>query len=137
MRISDWSSDVCSSDLRDPLGVVTPAVQAAVVDRLAHLEHAGGGHPGLVIARLIVTGGRRFNQPQPLPQPGGYRLAVVYQIGIADPPELDRKSVVYGKSVSVRVDLGGRRIINKKNDKLYYRDLRTTKLKKQYITQIE
>src|SRR3546814_17346531 len=27
----------------------------------------------------------------------------------------DRKSVVEGKSVSVRVDLGGRRIINKKN----------------------
>src|SRR3546814_18277003 len=27
----------------------------------------------------------------------------------------DRKSVVSGKSVSVRVDLGGRRIINKKN----------------------
>src|SRR3546814_17850875 len=98
MRISDWSSDVCSSDLRDPLGVVTPAVQAAVVDRLAHLEHAGGGHPGLVIARLIVTGGRRFNQPQPLPQPGGYRLAVVYQIGIADPPELiGRQAVGQGR----------------------------------------
>src|SRR3546814_15949549 len=28
---------------------------------------------------------------------------------------LDRKSVVYGKSVSVRVDLGGRRIFKKKN----------------------
>src|SRR3546814_11169412 len=29
----------------------------------------------------------------------------------------DRKSVVLGTSVSVRVDLGGRRIFNKKNDK--------------------
>src|SRR3546814_16967239 len=29
---------------------------------------------------------------------------------------LDRKSVVEGKSVSVRVDLGGRRIIKKKNN---------------------
>src|SRR3546814_11767274 len=29
---------------------------------------------------------------------------------------LDRKSVVQGKSVSVRVDLGGRRIIKKKNN---------------------
>src|SRR3546814_13179220 len=29
--------------------------------------------------------------------------------------EVDRKSVVLGKSVSVRVDLGGRRIIKKKN----------------------
>src|SRR3546814_15843352 len=30
---------------------------------------------------------------------------------------LDRKNVVSGKSVSVRVDLGGRRIINKKKKK--------------------
>src|SRR3546814_18653915 len=29
--------------------------------------------------------------------------------------EIDRKSVVEGKSVSVRVDLGGRRIFKKKN----------------------
>src|SRR3546814_12077161 len=41
---------------------------------------------------------------------------------VADrPPELpallDRKSVVEGKRVSVRVDLGGRRIIKKKNYK--------------------
>src|SRR3546814_11917656 len=32
--------------------------------------------------------------------------------------ELDRKSVVEGKSVSVRVDLGGRRIINKTSHSL-------------------
>src|SRR3546814_11646973 len=31
------------------------------------------------------------------------------------PADLDRKSVVSGKSVSVRVDLGGRRILKKKN----------------------
>src|SRR3546814_10993408 len=31
------------------------------------------------------------------------------------PPQQDRKSVVSGKSVSVRVSIGGRRIINKKN----------------------
>src|SRR3546814_13382730 len=31
----------------------------------------------------------------------------------------DRKSVVQGKSVSVRVDLGGRRIIKKKKKHLY------------------
>src|SRR3546814_11399450 len=29
------------------------------------------------------------------------------------PAQIDRKSVVYGKCVSVRVDLGGRRIIKK------------------------
>src|SRR3546814_18164623 len=32
----------------------------------------------------------------------------------SEPPSIDRKSVVLGKSVSVRVDLGGRRIIKKK-----------------------
>src|SRR3546814_14344485 len=31
----------------------------------------------------------------------------------------DRKSVVEGKSVSVRVDLGGRRILKKKKEKIY------------------
>src|SRR3546814_11965696 len=31
--------------------------------------------------------------------------------------QLDRKSVVSGKSVSVRVDLGGRRIMKTKNEK--------------------
>src|SRR3546814_20575976 len=34
-----------------------------------------------------------------------------------DPARPDRKSVVSGKSVSVRVDLGGRRIIKKKTNK--------------------
>src|SRR3546814_13107405 len=33
----------------------------------------------------------------------------------------DRKSVVSGKSVSVRVDLGGRRIIKKKNNNYVHR----------------
>src|SRR3546814_21039154 len=37
----------------------------------------------------------------------------------------DRKSVVWGKSVSVRVDLGGRRIINKKKS-AYAKTLHTT-----------
>src|SRR3546814_20700518 len=36
--------------------------------------------------------------------------------GRHDPRALDRKSVVSGKSVSVRVDLGGRRNIKKKNN---------------------
>src|SRR3546814_1072976 len=37
------------------------------------------------------------------------------KFGPGDHTKLDRKSVVSGKSVSVRVDLGGRRIIKKKN----------------------
>src|SRR3546814_14425389 len=84
MRISDWSSDVCSSDLP-----CSPPCAARAVCRKppeARRERncrASGGRK---------TRGRRVDR-------GG---------------DGDRKSVVSGKSVSVRVDLGGRRIINKK-----------------------
>src|SRR3546814_15262968 len=71
MRISDWSSDVCSSDL-GPLG----------------LRVVGQG--GVLVARARVD--RR---------------------GDAGADDCDRKRVVSGKSVSVRVDLGGRRLIKK------------------------
>src|SRR3546814_13227750 len=72
MRISDWSSDVCSSDL------------------------------------------------VPLPVPGrifdGFFALRRWQAGRArDRRSPDRKNVVKGKSVSVCVDLGGRRFTKKKN----------------------
>src|SRR3546814_14094993 len=45
--------------------------------------------------------------------------------------DIDRKSVVKGKSVSVRGDLGGRRIIKKKNTKIEtYREDKMTKKNK-------
>src|SRR3546814_13345613 len=44
----------------------------------------------------------------------GAHLAVVTLLRLRDRHGVDRKSVVSGKSVSVRVDLGGRRIIKKK-----------------------
>src|SRR3546814_20307347 len=77
MRMSDWSSDVCSSDL-------------------AHLLDIGRRRPR---PRPAVV---------PRPHPGA-RLDHLAAIG-------DRKSVVSGTSVSVRVDLGGRRIINNKRN---------------------
>src|SRR3546814_11268276 len=46
------------------------------------------------------------------PQLGDVRLTGA---GLAESGLLDRKSVVWGKSVSVCVDLGGRRYIQKKN----------------------
>src|SRR3546814_15883685 len=78
MRISDWSSDVCSSDLG----------QQGIVDGSAHFRRQGVERLGPVepdAADAIFDEGQN----------------------------LDRKSVVSGKSVSVRVDLGGRRIIKK------------------------
>src|SRR3546814_18663916 len=106
MRISDWSSDVCSSDLVAGFDVggnlrvdLVGAQERPVHDR----HHAGGGavHRAAGVQLLEVAGGepRRLGERA---RGGG-----------------DRKSVVSGKSVSVRVDLGGSRIIKKKNNKNY------------------
>src|SRR3546814_4122476 len=83
MRISDWSSDVCSSDL----GPEFPEREQQPV-------------------------GEVFGQPA---QPRERRVDPALEREEARQPRGDRKRVVSGKSVSVRVDLGGRRIIKKKN----------------------
>src|SRR3546814_20156266 len=85
MRISDSSSDVCSSDLDVDAG--ERATQKG--DLVAHVLHGVAGCLDDADAQLIGDLQQR-------------------------PGQGDRKSVVSGKSVSVRVDLGGRRIINKK-----------------------
>src|SRR3546814_10936636 len=90
MRISDWSSDVCSSDLAHAAG---------------HRAHASV-LPGRRAAPVLAA--RRRGRTAAHLRGGPLRGRV------AAPPG-DRKSVVEGKSVSVRVDLGGRRIIKKKN----------------------
>src|SRR3546814_13742262 len=114
MRISDWSSDVCSSDLIDDVPDAYRAAGAAVV------------------GAAMIEAVRR-----PRRKEGADGVADIGEVplgrGIADadgrtarierladdrrddrPLALDRKSVVSGKSVSIRVDLGGRRIIKKK-----------------------
>src|SRR3546814_12426474 len=93
MRISDWSSDVCSSDLRAPSSHPGPAGRF-------HLLRGNG-----------ATRGRQSCHHGPLPC-----RALLGRTRPCPPARtVDRKSVVEGKSVSVRVDLGGRRIIKKKN----------------------
>src|SRR3546814_5350068 len=87
MRISDCSSDVCSSDLAptsDRSGTVLLRFERGVATVLLDVGVATDER----VTGLRVTG-----------------------VAVADE---DRKSVVSGKSVSVRVDLGGRRIIKKK-----------------------
>src|SRR3546814_18094386 len=94
MRISDWSSDVCSSDLNliDPEPAhIDPDVGEA------EERHDREGHPG--VQRMFEPVQRR------IPAVGRARRAL----------GRDRKSVVSGKSVSVRVDIGGRRMIKKQN----------------------
>src|SRR3546814_14919384 len=107
MRISDWSSDVCSSDL----DVVRPTSVAS-----------GRG--------IDVTVWETFPLPTddlPVPTkiewfcfPNGIRVISAP----TRPEQRDRKSVVSGKSVSVRVDPGGRRIIKKKKQIQYKQDMR-------------
>src|SRR3546814_17271635 len=101
MRISDWSSDVCSSDL---IGFAWSTL----------LSRTAG------ISNLLVAVGL-LDQPVALvPNFAAVLTGMVYQalpytILVLYPA--DRKSVVSGKSVSVRVDLGGRRILKKQKRK--------------------
>src|SRR3546814_14354935 len=103
MRISDWSSDVCSSDLLRELLV------AELEQRLRLLLLACDPRlaPALLVAEAqhLLGGVEQFGEQLPLP--------AVPHAGAdrADIDDGDRKSVVEGKSVSVRVDPGGRRII--------------------------
>src|SRR3546814_19120521 len=122
MRISDWSSDVCSSDL------------ATVQDIVA--TDTGGQQAG-----QIFDGDRRFpvvvrlpedlrtdldrlgNLPVPLASGASVPLSELAEISLAAAPNQisrengkrrDRKNVVEGRCVSVRVDLGGTRLLKKK-----------------------
>src|SRR3546814_19551931 len=94
MRISDWSSDVCSSDL------------TYCMKKFAH---------------LLEERGVPWDRNDPLQsRVGKYVKALEAEREIREITRriiksADRKSVVEGKSVSVGVDLGGHRIIKKKN----------------------
>src|SRR3546814_15032658 len=91
MRISDWSSDVCSSDLHNFFVGSRPALRD-LGDRCCAVS-LEPGVPHEPRVRSLTSGD----------------FACQHDL------EGDRKRVVSGKSVSVRVDLGGRHIIKKKN----------------------
>src|SRR3546814_14604564 len=106
MRISDWSSDVCSSDLL--------SLQFLVLDddeqQAMLMRQPAGGADHQVGAGRVGEFGEQDDQRAPV-EPGAPRREregeIVFDRGI------DRKSVVEGESVSVRVDLGGGQIIKK------------------------
>src|SRR3546814_19614138 len=137
MRISDWSSDVCSSDLGNRrllymiggrfgslLGffmrrrvrcregllyrlVVTLRLDIGVVDqaRQGSLESQLSIGQFDAVLRTLGAGNRRYDRRQVQ-----FKAFGITGFG-------DRKSVVEGKRVSVRGDLGGRRSIKKKTKK--------------------
>src|SRR3546814_19299120 len=91
MRISDWSSDLCSADL--------PPAPSANSDRAV----PDAPLPG---PRARAASGRtRY------PQDSDLRGCNTDRSRPPAPHGADRKSVVSGKSVSVRVDLGVPRLI--------------------------
>src|SRR3546814_14272283 len=110
MRISDWSSDVCSSDLRPRCAISLPLVIAA-----RRVEPLGkrrlSRRRTLAFLRLLLQGDGLQAELVVL-HCCGFELQPCAQL--AD--FLDRKSVVEGKRVSVRVVFGGCRIIKKKNN---------------------
>src|SRR3546814_21025655 len=105
MRISDWSSDVCSSDLgrKDAVTDQTPGDEVEA-SRMPLMEHMRELRTSLIysIAGILVAFFICY-----------YFSAHIYEILMQD-----RKRVVSGKRVSVRVDLGGRRMIKKKHESL-------------------
>src|SRR3546814_13797404 len=117
MRISDWSSDVCSSDL----AALSPrrqhqALSVALSDGRIYARGTAGARAGAAAAA-------RWRAGRPHPRRGADRDAVLSDLARATPrPGADgrgcgigdRKSVVEGKGVSGRLDIGGRRIIKKK-----------------------
>src|SRR3546814_14170254 len=101
MRISDWSSDVCSSDLLRQPGRQPVNADARSVPSIDIGE--GGIHAGTIQVLLGIIG-------------MGQDAAIVHHQRDA---VRDRKSVVKGKCVSVRVDLGVSRITKQKTDNRY------------------
>src|SRR3546814_18138566 len=101
MRISDRSSDVCSSDLFDTLAAATTAtLQSAEATRAA--ADQSSDHTS---SRSTLGGAPRKAAKKTTRSASTSRPAK---------KAADRKSGASGKSVSVRVDLGGRSIIIKK-----------------------
>src|SRR3546814_14163181 len=93
-RISDWSSDVCSSDLPDQVADrhVFPD-QPEMLHSLHALRAQGSGPVVITTAIFRDDVGGSLERPM---------------------RRGERKSVVSGKSVSVRVELGGRRDLKTK-----------------------
>src|SRR3546814_16972154 len=125
MRISDWSSDVCSSDL-----IALNQRRGAAVAHAAGTDLATRGRDDSARNRMIDAGFRRGGELQHLRLgparhsghggdaqiAGGERAGLVdHRPAHAGPrTELRSEARRGGKRVSVRVDLGGRRILKKK-----------------------
>src|SRR3546814_11942154 len=127
MRISDWSSDVCSSDLQGCQRQIVArrqsdgaGLRAVGMHNAIHGQAAAIGGNRDVARRYLITD---YDIAGLDDKAAGFNDAGVVQT-LVQPCEIaqrsgpeDRKSVVRGKSVSVRLASGGRRYIKKKKKK--------------------
>src|SRR3546814_17369780 len=115
MRISDWSSDVCSSDLVDP-GNAVEIVKVQRHQQIAARNDGDGDGDQAEPADQKQQHGIEQDteqveiQHEPRPAQGAKQK---FDQG-GDGELEDRKRLGSGTSVSVRVALGGGRIIKKK-----------------------
>src|SRR3546814_2748832 len=106
MRISDWSSDVCSSDLFDGLAVLLEGVGGLAEAGVADAERIYRLGLAIGVAAALVEHQR------------AHEVVIDRALGIAaEQGELERKSAVQGKSVSVRVEYRGLRSIKQNKTK--------------------
>src|SRR3546814_17312782 len=103
MRISDWSSDVCLPILLNFNENSLLALPISVIDCDVKLQ-----------TTWRQCGFGRIGDLWRLPSDGFLKRFGAQALAELDSE--DRKSVVQGKSVSVRVDIGGSGIIKKIND---------------------
>src|SRR3546814_15479227 len=110
MRISDWSSDVCSSDLLDSITRLARAYNTVQ-------PTSGKVLTGGVDANALQKPKRFFGAARNVEEGGSLTIIATALIDTGSRME-DRTSVVSGTRVSVRVDLGGRRFLKKKKNNI-------------------
>src|SRR3546814_15849241 len=118
MRISDWSSDVCSSDLRNP-SVSLEEFLGGMGDYLKGIQYKYADNPITIEAQLDCNwkvACDAFSEAYHIPAIHATTIGKTFSSQDNKFAHIlgDRKSVVEGKSVPVRVALGGHRHINKR-----------------------
>src|SRR3546814_17678504 len=110
MRISDWSSDVCSAEFPDDVAAVGAVIGAETALAGVVIEVA---EPRAEVKRLDRIGTERAEAHRRAVEQRGsigfraLRRAHRWQLRAVVPPYRGRKSVVSGKSCSVSVHIGG------------------------------
>src|SRR3546814_11947216 len=102
LRISDWSSDVCSSDLGDS--------RTIYVEACTEKEEEGDFNLKSGTVLVVLHGALDIT----IEGTNETFKKVSDCLVVVETVTIDRKSVVSGQRVSVRVDLGGRSILKYK-----------------------